>query len=320
MARENKKRANPVLLWCLLSLTAAALATAAVSDATLAVMAEACHLVVDAARHTAAAQPTLAALYKRVAGDCDDLLAFGPNRLSLLVRFGAIFCAVGVAFAILLDALLVVLLPAHSHEHGSEVDGASVTVPWVAAVISALAAALAMADGGDSGGHHSAVRVSTLLMASSLGAISSLASSEAPRLPAAPPLLRVAVDAALRAPDATAGLVLTALAIARGCAEAAVPARLLLQAAPHELIPDLESRLARARAAPGVIDVRDVQLWALDESSALGSLVVVVRADANVLVAQRHVRRAFEGAPLSLTVQVDRDDDGEDDEAGFSRI
>ena len=125
---------------------------------------------------------------------------------------------------------------------------------------------------------------------------------------ATPPLLQFALAGVLLSPDASAGLVLTALAVTRGCLEAAVPARLLLQASPRELIPDLARRLARARATPGVLDVRDVQLWALDESTALGSLVAVVSTHADARAAQRLVRRAFEGAPLaSLTVAVERD-------------
>lgn len=295
-----------------LMLAGSLLACAALTKgATLGVLAEVCHQIIDATRHTAAAQSQLEWLWRRAADAKGDLLAFGPARMSLLVRLGALVCAIGWAVCIFLEALTMLLLPGHGqhHERSEHPQAGATPVPWAAAATSATIAAAA-SRGGKRPSTWPLVRVLTLLVATALESI--LASSGGGGLEATmsatPPLLQFALAGVLLSPDASAGLVLTALAVTRGCVEAAVPARLLLQASPRELIPDLARRLARARATPGVLDVRDVQLWALDESTALGSLVAVVSAHADARAAQRLVRRAFEGAPLaSLTVAVERD-------------
>ena len=128
----------------------------------------------------------------------------------------------------------------------------------------------------------------------------------------APPLLRIGLTMLLRCPDASAGALLAILAIMSAVADAAAPGALLLQTTGRDLVPDLAARIARARCAPsalelfrtgafthplthllahllthslrrapGIVEVRDVQLWLLDEQSAVGSLVAVVRPDAD---------------------------------------
>ena len=284
---------------------------AAFHDAALAMLCEACHQVVDASAHASVLQAALTALWRRARGDDDPMLAFGPVRFSLLIRFAAIVCAAGIALFILLDALLSVLLPGHAHH------GADAVPSWTAGVVSAIStlAACAIAASRQRGDRWAATRIATLIGAAS---VRGLALGDA-SLSATPPLLRVALSAALRSPDACASVLLGTLALRRAYVEGATPARLLLQMAPREMIPDMEQRLLQARAAPGVLDVREVRLWALDESSAVGSLVAVVRSDADPRVALRHVRRAFDGAPLTLTVQIEHDGVEEDgDLAPFS--
>ena len=63
---------------------------ALVKGATLGVLAEVCHQIIDATRHTAAAQSQLEWLWRRAADAKGDVLAFGPARVSLLVRLGAL--------------------------------------------------------------------------------------------------------------------------------------------------------------------------------------------------------------------------------------
>ena len=58
-----------------------------------------------------------------------------------------------------------------------------------------------------------------------------------------------------------------------------------------------------------MLDVRDVRFWSLDEETAVGSLVAIVRADADPQLALRHVHRAFDGVLSELTVQVEKEDD-----------
>ena len=271
------------------------LGRATFSDATAALLSEACHQLVDASPHVAVMQSVWVTTWQRLAKK-HDLLAFGPARLSLLIRLAVLVCATGLSFIVLLEALTS--LPAANFD-------AVPHMPWMAAVLSAVAAEAVRDHGSDSApNHRTGMRVSTLIAAASIGRTSQLYVT-----PLVPPLMQMVLNIALRSPDASAGLVLSSLAAARGVAEAAAPAQMLLQTAPHEVLPDLNRRLAQACAIPGVTDVRDVQLWALDESRAVGSLVVIVRADAHTQVVLRHVHRAFDEAPLSLTVQIERDDD-----------
>ena len=131
-------------------------------------------------------------------------------------------------------------------------------------------------------------------------------------MPAAtPPLLRLLLNAILRQPDASAAACLAALGISRGCEDASLPSRLLLQMAPpHELVPDMEQRLARAAAGVGILSLRELKLWVVDEVSVTGSLTAIARADADTQLVLRHVKMALEGGAIAnLTVAVERDDD-----------
>ena len=78
-------------------------------------------------------------------------------------------------------------------------------------------------------------------------------------------------------------------------------------------MPDLHVRLARARAAAGVLELRDVRIWRIDDETATGSLVVIARNDADVQATRRSVVLALGGGPLNdVTVQVERDEDESD--------
>lgn len=140
-------------------------------------------------------------------------------------------------------------------------------------------------------------------------------------LPEIEPPVRELIKALLRHPDATAGVLLCALALIRGVKEGLRPARLLLQMAPPpDMVPDLEQRLARARAVPGVLEIRDVQLWAIDHTAATGSLVVIARADADVQAVLQRVHAAVEGGALNgVIIGVEKDDDDDEDD-GWSDV
>jgi Co/Zn/Cd efflux system component len=324
---------------------ACAVGVVGVRSGSAAAQAEVMHLLLDAAVHAVVLQGFLAWLWEcAVPADC---LAFGPVRLHVLFRLVTVVCATGGALFIGLDSLLEFLLPGvhaahhqahhHSHSHDklreTDIGGAgtagapgvhdhSVVVPWLAGGVSALLSALlALLD--DQAGpiacrRWASVRAGSLLLCAYLGATPLGRSNDdaiAPPLvklpPTLPPLLSAILVLLIRRPDASVGALLAALAIRRGVAEAAMPVRLLLQMAPPtELVPDLPQRLARARAAPGLLELRDVQLWASDELSATGSVVAVVRAVADTQRVQRHVRAALEGGAISaVTISVERDDD-----------
>ena len=74
-------------------------------------------------------------------------------------------------------------------------------------------------------------------------------------------------------------------------------------------MPDLNDRLTCARQVPGVLDLRDVRIWAVDEQHATGSLVVIARAEADAQLVVRLVKRVIEGGPITdLTVAIEQDD------------
>ena len=302
-----------------------------------AALGEAAHQAIDAAAHTAALQHVATSVWHRCLPP--ETLAFGPARLSTLLRLGATVVAAGGALFVGLDASIELLLPG-AHQHAETEPLAA--VPWSAAAASAAATLLAatVAGGSESGAYYddeapprrwALLRAGTLLLCAAIGLPSgmdggAMGGGGAQRgngrresslgaqmvLPGStPPLLRLVLSLVLRRPDAAAGALLCALALGRGCMEARSPAKLLLQAAPHRaLVPDLAGRLARARAVPGVRAVRDVQLWLLDEHTVTGSLTVLAHGHVDPQLVRRHVRREIEGPPLTeLTVQLEADDD-----------
>ena len=276
----------------------------------LAVLSELCHQVLSIARHSALAQSAVQNLWLRLSGCPPDTLAFGPVRLSLLIRLAATVCAGGVALFIALEALLDLAWLSTDSSHAE--------VPLLAAA-AALATCLAEWAGANAHEQRSIIgsRVAPANFARLRAAVlvAAVVTNRANRLSWSlwaaefmPPLVRFAMALMLRNPDAAAASLLAALAVGRSCSEASLPARILLQAAPQ--MPEVEQRLARARAVPGVLHIREVQLWALDETSAVCSLVVRVGMDSDAQAVLRDVRGAFESTPMlaHLTVQVEQDD------------
>ena len=331
-----------------------------------AALGEAAHQGLDLSLEISSLQSLLAAIWQELASA--DTLAFGPARLSLLVRVSLIVCATGAALFVCLDALLELLLPASAHHHhggghhsqehrhhGAAESAAEIAaVPWItcgASLVTALIsrataasnsrdAAAAAAETPTPPNRWLAWRVCVLFLGAWLGAAPLDAHSGAgepsthhyryegsssyfriiANPPAAtPPLVRFLLALVLRRPDAFAGALLAILAVSRGCEHASAPVRLLLQAAPsRDLLPDLAERLHRARTAPGVLDIRDVELWMVDEATATGSLVAIACAGADAQAVMRHVIRTVEGGALAgLTVAVEREDD---EDEGFVSI
>ena len=243
----------------------------------------------------------------------------------------------------------------HSQEHhhrtlqgdSTHAEGTSVAVPWPVAVASAACAIISWARAGqeaskfrqDRGDEKAslreevvlerwvALRASLLLLCAGLGhtTLASSGAVEPSYVRHAPPLLRLLLLAFLRRPDASVAVVLAVLAVRRGCTHGSAPARLLLQTAPTgeakglSLIPDLQERLRRVRAVEGLIQLRDVRLWALDETRATGSVVAMVRMDADAQQVVARVRAALESDALTpLTVAIEREADEDLDEIGRS--
>ena len=321
-----------------------------------AALGEAAHQSLDLSLEFSTLQLFLSKIWQELASA--DTLAFGPARLSLLLRLALVVCSSGAAIFICLDALLELLLPAsthyhhggghHSQEHRHNGPASEIAaVPWIACGTSLATALVSRAsDSRDAAALEApltsnrwlAWRGCVLFVGAWLGPAPLDAQSGAGEpshhhegsglssylgiIAATPPLLRILLDLVFRRPDAFFGALLAILAVSRGCDHASAPVRLLLQAAPpREIVPDLAERLHRARTAPGVIDIRDVQLWMVDEATATGSLVAIARADADAQAVLRDVKRAVEGGALAgLTVAVERADEDEEVDDGFVSI
>lgn len=307
-------------------------------------LAEASNQALDLAIHSSALQPMLTALTEHAVPQ--DFMAYGHARLSLLTKFSITFCAAASAALILLDALLELCLLGranhhhhtgahHSQEHrhqdrsGALAADKAATTPWAVVGASVATAALVLLQTGSETEQRKqrvTVRVALLLLCAWLGAGMTethqelhgnvgLASRVADRsstdpLPSfTPPLLRLLLQLLLRQPDACAAAALAVVALCRGYVQSSVPARLLLQAAPSQsMLPDLDARMERVRAAHGVVGLRDVRLWAVDEFHCTGSLVVLAAPGTDLQQVTRHTRAALEGGALTeLTVSVNHD-------------
>ena len=83
------------------------------------------------------------------------------------------------------------------------------------------------------------------------------------------------------------------------------------------MAPDLRERLKRARAVDGLVRLRDLRLWALDETCATGSVIAVVSVDADAQQVTERIRAALETeAVRQLTIAVEREMDDDVDEFG----
>lgn len=319
---------------CIRLAASLALALDGLGAGSAAALVEAAHQVIDASTYFSVVQPVCAALLGRF--HLGNGLTFGPIRFATLLRFGACIIAMGIAtfvgLDICLNSLIELAVPkvhgpnghGRSHGHAAEVQWSTVFVSAGAAL-----AVTACVDVGSRpiirrGASCTVLRLSALLLGAWLGAAPLTyggrgahaggdGGSDPPvaLLHSAPPLMRALLLVLLHSPDASAGAMLAALALHRGLHEVAAPAKALLQVAPpHALMPDLEQRLMRARTGPGVLAVRDVTLWVLEEGTVIGSLVAIAHADADAQGVMQHVHRTLLGAPLAeLTVQVEKDQD-----------
>ena len=70
-----------------------------------------------------------------------------------------------------------------------------------------------------------------------------------------------------------------------------------------------------------MLEIRDVQLWAIDHAAATGSLVVIARADADTQAVLQRVHAAVEGGALNgVIIGVEKDDDDDDVDDGWSDV
>ena len=292
-----------------------------------ALLAEGAHQALDLSLVVTAWQHVLATFWNRlVEPRAKGLLAFGPLRLALLLRLAITVCAIGAALFVMLEAFLQ--LANHAWNRGkppSTATDAENVVTEVShrvanlATLNAIYVAWALRKTAGTGSRESnhrptaerrlVVRVVVL----QLSAFLSLHNGEvvgSNALPGwIPPLLRVPLTFLMESPDAVAGTSLAAMAVHRGWLHAGPPVRMLLQEAPPKsLVPDFDARLSRIRDLPGVLSLRDVQFWALDETRATGSLVVMAREDANAQQILNFAHRALEGGALAdVTVSVKQD-------------
>jgi len=286
-----------------------------------AALAEAIHQWIDAFAHAAALQPLLA----RLCGH-QHTLAFGAARLHLLAALIGATVAAAVALCIVCDALIGLVPTATA--------AATPPLPWAVPACAAVASLLAplhpRSPPRDRVARRAALRLALLLLCASVARWPAAAAAAAAgpgstihqqRLAALagwierPPAAALRLLAhMLRRPDASAGALLAGVAVLRAGQAAAEPARLLLQASPRGAqLAELQRLAARARALPGVLELRDLRFWCVDADAVVGSLVVLVDATAEPQRTLRHVRRTFGAALAELTVQVETEDDGDDE-------
>lgn len=252
----------------------------------LLVYVELTHQVLDVTADARLVQAVAARFWRRSPGSADDVLPFGLARLSVLVRFGAAVCVMAVCLLLVSEAF-------HGVLHGEEATSVEVDALWLlVAAAAAIGSTAVLQILGARAPVPSHAIIRTVVM---LGCAQ--AARHARSLPK--------TAAALMDADGTAAVVAAAVAAWRGNAQARRTGRVLLQGVPSALLPELDHRLLRVRELPGVDDTREESFWLLDEERALGSLRLVVAADADAEHAAASARQLFADVLHHCSVQVE---------------
>ena len=249
------------------------------------------HQLLDITADARLVQAVAARLLRRSSGSADSL-PFGLARLSVIVRFGVAVCVMAVCLLLVTEAF-------HGALHGEEATAAAVAARVevdalrllvAAAAVIGSTAVLQMIGARAPASSHAIVRAVAMLSCA-------LVARHAQSLPK--------TAAALMDADGTAAVVAAAVAAWRGNAQARRTGRVLLQGVPSALLPALDQRLLRVRELPGVDDTRDESFWLLDEERALGSLRLVVAADADAEQAAALARHILADVLHHCSVQVE---------------
>lgn len=248
---------------------------------------ELAHQLLDATADARLVQAVAARLWRRSPEPTDEL-PFGSARLSVVVRFGAAVCVMAMCLLLVTEAF-------HGALHGEEANKALVEVDALRLHGAAAATICSMA---------------VLQVLGTCAPVPSHAIARAVVMLGCAQVTRYArslpkTATALMDPDGTAAVVAAAVAAWRGYAQARRTGRVLLQGAPTALLPELDHRLLRVRELPGVDDTRDETFWLLDEARVLGSLRLVVAADADAEQAAAAARQLFADLLHHCAVQVE---------------
>jgi Co/Zn/Cd efflux system component len=294
---------------------------------TLAVLAECCHQALDASHFTGALSHPLTLLFHR--STQPEQFAFGAARLPALIAMGVQVCAGGGALIVGLEALQAIII-------AEDAVGESLRTLAAAAVASALASAAApVRDNAQRGGEERQGKAQTpstaglggwpICRAATLALLAAHRVAVGASMPAdgsdaaaaafpaswrqdAPPLIAGLLSLLLRQPDAMAAALLCTLASTRVARSLSRSSHVFLQGLAPNALPALNQRLKKARQLPGVLGITDERFWALDESSTVGSLHVIIRGDVDAQRVSANVHRTFAGLLTHLTVQVERDE------------